>query len=300
MKQAKTALILSIFIWGSTYGVNKLALNEIPPVTLAMIRFAIASLVLSCWVLFLKKWPELRRALKEDWFYFLMVGIFGIALMYISENFALKMTSTSETAIITNSDPLLVAILSSIFLKEKFDAQRFIGLMLGFFGMTVVISRGFDIASILQSQSFFGNILAFVSSCAWGVYIIMSKKRIMKYGPVIFTTATSIFGALAIAVMALFFEKSPDLLAVSTKTWLLVLYLGIVVSAFNFTLWNYALLRLKASNAAMYWYLVPVVAVFGGVIFLKENLTLTTIMGGILILTGIYLMERKTGVMPEA
>jgi drug/metabolite transporter (DMT)-like permease len=249
----------------------------------------LAGVVLLVYVFSSKNGSRLIKAFKDDWFYFLIIGSFGLALMHITENFALKMTSTSETAIIMNSDPLLIAMLSYAFLKERVSKRKMLGLLIGYIGVTMVILKGNDLYSYMTSQTFTGNLLAFFSSCAWAVYTVMCKKKINKYGPVIFTTAASVFGAIVLGIFAFKLESVPNVFSLSANSILILLYLGIVVSLFNYLLWNFALKSYNASNIGSYWFLVPVIATIIGVWFFKEQLTASMVCGGGLIIIGIFL-----------
>jgi len=293
MNKAHIALLTSVVIWASTFAATKLGLVEIAPITLAFLRFLIASFILVIAVWLTKQSKQLKNAFKQDTPFFLLLGLTGIALMFILENFAIKFTSTSEAAIIMNSDPILIAILAYFFIGEKFNKYKVLGILLGFVGVLIVIFNKTDFASLIKTQSFLGNMLALASSFAWAIYTIMIKKRVDKYGPTIVTTIASIFGAIFLLIAMFLFEGLPNFGSYTMNSWLLVLYLGVIVSGLSFFLWNYALKHFEASKVGMYWFLVPVIAVIIGISLFKEELTAQMIIGTLLIFTGIYLTEKK-------
>ncbi|MFH1426917.1 MAG: DMT family transporter [Patescibacteria group bacterium] len=293
MNKAHLAILISVVIWASTFAATKIVLVEIAPITLAFLRFLIASVILVIAVWLTKQSKQLKNAFKQDTPFFLLLGLTGIALMFILENFAIKFTSTSEAAIIMNSDPILIAILAYFFISEKFNKYKVLGILLGFVGVLIVIFNKTDFASLIKTQSFLGNMLALTSSFAWAIYTIMIKKRVDKYGPTIVTTIASIFGAIFLLIAMFLFEGLPNFGSYTMNSWLLVLYLGVIVSGLSFFLWNYALKHFEASKVGMYWFLVPVIAVIIGILLFKEELTTQMIIGTLLIFTGIYLTEKK-------
>ncbi|MFW9995874.1 MAG: DMT family transporter [Candidatus Odinarchaeota archaeon] len=293
MNKPYTALLLSVFLWATTFAATKLSLTEILPVSLAFFRFLIASVLFLAIIKLNAEYQNLIRAFKKDLLYFLLLGFIGIALMYILENFAIKYTTTSQAAIIMNADPIIIAILSAIFIKEKMDISRIGGIIIGFTGVTLVVFNQGDLIALISSDNFAGNILALLSSFAWAVYTVMIKNKVEEYGPLVVTTASSVFGVFFLFFSVLLIEGLPDIPLFSFESWLLILYLGIVISVLSFYLWNYALEHLEASKVGFYWFLVPVIAIMIGIIFFKESLNVLMIVGTLLIFIGVYLVEKR-------
>ena len=293
MNKPYIALIVSVILWATTFGATKLSLIEIPPISLALFRFVIASLILLLFIQVKKENKSLKNAFKKDTPFFIVLGLIGISLMYILENFAIKFTTTSQVAIIMNADPILIALLAYFFIGEKFNARKIFGIIIGFIGVSLVVFNEADFIALFKSQSFLGNILALAASLTWAIYTIMIKKKIEQYGTLTVTTISSIFGAIFLFFAVFLFEGFPNIATFSLNSWILILYLGIIISGLNFYLWNYALKHFDASKVGMYWFLAPIIAVIIGIFFFKESLTLMMILGTILIFIGIYLTEKK-------
>ncbi len=293
MIKARIALLLSVVIWGINFAITKLGLVELEPITLAFIRFLIASIVLLGVIIITKQSAKLISSLRQEPLFFLSLGFIGITLLFILENFSLKFSSTSEVAIVMSGDPILIVVLAFFFLREKLNTQKIIGVAIGFIGVLLVIFNQTDLVSLFKSQSFLGNVLAFVSTLAWATYTIMSKKRIDKYGPVVMLTLAVLFGTFFLFLSMLIFEGMPQLASISVNAWIIVLYLGIVVTSLGFYLWNYALAAFDASKAAVYMFLMPVIAGVLGVLLFKETITPRMVVGALLIFSGIYFTERR-------
>lgn len=294
MNRAYLGLIISIILWATTFSFIKWSVPYLPPISLALFRFVLASITLVIIILIKKEGKQFLSALNNDIYFFALLGLFGIAIMYIFNNLAIYFTTTSEAAIIMNSDPLIIAVFAYFFLGEKWSLTKSIGLTLGFIGVILVVFHNLDIPTALASQSLLGNIFAFGSSIAWAIYTAMIKKKVKQYGTLVITTISSIFGAIFLFIFAVIFEDVPSATSFSLPLWLIIFYLGVVVSGGAFLLWNYALSYLDASKVGMYWFLVPVIAVVMGIFLFKEVITLLMIIGTILIFIGIYFTEKKT------
>ncbi|MFA5843084.1 MAG: DMT family transporter [Candidatus Gracilibacteria bacterium] len=292
MIKAYVALLLSVFLWGINFSITKIGLFEVEPITLAFLRFFVASVLLVSAVFIVRRGKELKKAFVQDALFFMWLGFLGVALLFILENFALKYTTTSEASILMSCEVLLIAVLAYFFLGEKMSGYKMGGVALGFLGIFLVMFNQKDFLSLIHSQSFFGNILAFFSSLMWGIYTIMSKKRVQKYDPLVVVTMASIFGMLFLFLAMILFEGLPVITEFSIKAWFVIAWLGVIVSGVCYYLWNYALKYLDASKAGIYMFLMPVIATVFGLLIFDEKLTLQMVLGAGLVFGGIYLTEK--------
>lgn len=291
MTKAYVALLLSIFLWGVNFAVTKIGLFEIAPITLAFLRFFVASVLLVSAVFVAKRGKELKKAFIQDTPFFLMLGFLGIAMLFVLENFALKYTAISEASIIMSCDAILVVVLAYFFLGEKMNLYKFSGVILGFLGVFLVMFNQKDFLNLFLSKSFLGDVLMFFSTLMWGIYTIMSKKRVQKYDPLVVVTIASIFGMVFLFLAMILFEGLPSIMEFSTQAWLVIAWLGVIISGLCYYLWNYALKYLDASKAGIYMFLMPVIATILGLIIFDEKLTVQMGVGAVLVFGGIYLTE---------
>lgn len=293
MKKATLAVIAAVTIWGINFAVTKVGLTEIEPITLAFFRFFIGSILLLGVIFFTKQFKTLWKALKKDFWYFFVMGLFGITMIYVLENLALKLSASSEVALIICADPILIILFAYFFLGEKLDFKKILSIILGIIGVILIIVKHLDLSTLFDSSAFIGNIMALLSSVAWATYTLMTKNKVKKYSPEIVLSIVSLFGVLFLFVSMLVFEGTPQITELSMQSWLVIGYVSVIVSTVAFYCWNYGLKHLQASKAGMYMFLMPVIAVFVGILFLKEELTLQTGIGAAAILVGIYLAERS-------
>ena len=170
------AVMLAVFIWGSSYVVLKIGLEEIPPITFGLLRGIIASVFLYIIILFRKETKLLLKVLKKDLSSAFSLGLVGIFLFNIIQNYGIPKTTSSLASVLININPLFILILAVLFLKEKFSINKLIGLVVGFLGMGFIVLSGEDIKALTQSQSFVGNGLMIATAFIWAVYSVLNKK----------------------------------------------------------------------------------------------------------------------------
>jgi drug/metabolite transporter (DMT)-like permease len=158
MNKPYIALIVSVILWATTFGATKLSLIEIPPISLALFRFVIASLILLLFIQVKKENKNLKNAFKKDTPFFIILGLVGISLMYILENFAIKFTTTSQAAIIMNTDPILIALLAYFFIGEKLHVKKILGIVIGFVGVSLVVFNEADFIGLSSIIINLGNL----------------------------------------------------------------------------------------------------------------------------------------------
>ncbi|NPV90023.1 MAG: EamA family transporter [Firmicutes bacterium] len=287
-RRALAALLGAVLIWSSTYVSTKQAISQVPPGTLAFLRFLLANLVL---LPFYYRDPQ--RGQGVGWKGLAWMGFTGAFLYFALQNWGLYFTSVSAGSLIQGGIPAIIALCSVIFLRERVSAIRAVGIFLSIAGVVGIIMVSGDITG--GSRPFLGNMMMLGSCLAWAAYTMLNKRLNLSVNPVTATLGTFFFGMLfMLPLMA--YELKDYHLALSWLTVGNILYLGVVASALPIFLWNYALLHTDASEAGLYINLVPVVSVISAVIFLKETVNLGQIVSGAVVILGVLVASGiKTG-----
>ncbi|MFQ6066062.1 MAG: DMT family transporter [bacterium] len=291
-KKSIIALSVTAFIWASTFSIIKIGLERITPLNLSFARSILATFFLLGWILLRRNRQEIARALKFHFGYIIGLGVVGVALFNIFQNIGIGLTSSGIASLLVASNPIFILILSAAFLGEKVTTAKAAGIVLGFVGIITVTFLGKNLAILLKSESFWGNILALLSAVCWAVYSVMNKSALKRYTPLTLTTLAYVFGSLILFFFCFTFEDASLIFRWSLSSWSILLYLGILASGVTFYLWNYALSTMEASRVSVFIFLVPVLAIFLGKLILSETITGFTFLGTALVLSGIYLMER--------
>ena len=288
-------LLVTMVIWGSTFVVTKGINDQVPPFTLAFVRVAIGALVLlACaWVRQARGGSHTRWS-SLPWGTMVTMGLIGVVLYYAVFNYSLVYTSASQGALVQSCIPAMTALVAVVWLREHASALRWSGIVLSMVGILIVFS-GADAQS--GSGSLLGNVLMFASAVLWGVYTSMAK-RVATYDAIQVTAGIIGAGALMLLPLAGFEIAAAGMPSVNTQGWLGMAYLGAGASGLAYMMYSAALKHMDASEAGVYTNLIPIVGVIMGVM-LGEPLSLRAIIGGIVVLVGVWMTSRQPAVVAE-
>ncbi len=242
-------------IWGSSFVVTTLVLDEAGPFAVTLLRFGLGLLVLLPFAY--RRGFRLRLALEPA---FLLFGLTGVALVYGLQTMALVFTSPANTALISAGVPVVAAVLARIFLKELIPPARLLGIGLSVLGVGLV-SGATPPGADPSGAVLLGNALMVGAVVAYGAYAVQGRALRGGEGhPAVVATAASFAAGLLfllpLTVGEVVLFGAPDL---GAQGWIVLAYLGAGASALPIFLWNYALRHVPASAAALYINLVPVV-----------------------------------------
>lgn len=180
------ALVIANIIWGGASPIFKYALQNIPPFTLAFIRFFFAGLIFL--PLAILNWQKLT---KEEWFRVMLIGFFGVGINVSFYFLGLRMTESINVPIIASSGPVLVYLFSIYFLKEKPKSGVFFGMMMSLLGVLVIIlSPIFLEGKGLILGAIEGNIFILIATLGKVFQTIVSREIMKKINPFQVTAIT--------------------------------------------------------------------------------------------------------------
>lgn len=285
MKKSALYLLITVFFWGTSFIFVKIGLEEVPPVTLAFLRFAIAIPLL---FLLMRRPPDQPQSNeKKEWGPLLFLGLTGVTLYHLFQNVGMGYTSASESSVIIASNPVFIALFSRILLGERLSKAKASGILIAFSGVVLVVLR--DGASF-GSPSFLGDLICLGSVFSWVAYSLYTKKRLLRSSPIEITAYSTLFGMIFLAPIALATEGFA--VPVLPSSWLSLVMLGVLSSAVGYLLWNRALSEVTASEAGSYLFLIPVMASVFAFIFLGERLDGLFFIGSALVILGLLLSTR--------
>jgi drug/metabolite transporter (DMT)-like permease len=283
------ALFAAIFIWGFAYVVTKSGLSAVPPMLLALLRYTVASALLV--PLALARGGLSRLPHPVPWKTLLLMSLAGVTVYYILFNLALAYTTASQTALIQSAFPAIVAIMAFAWLHEHVSRRRVIGIVLAVVGVVLIVAN--TEADAGARNPLLGNALAFASVLVWGVYTILAK-RMAKADPIALTATISLIGTVLLVPAVVIEGTSVSLSSIPSSGWVAVVYLGALASATSYLLYSRALRDIDASLVGTFVNLAPVIGVVAGVVVLDESVTLPAIVGGVLVLAGVWISSRRS------
>jgi drug/metabolite transporter (DMT)-like permease len=281
---AIAGVVVLMIVWGSTFVVTKAAVRDIPPLTLATLRFAIATLTLLPIVLWrggLSRLPKPFPLAPLLW-----MSLTGTALFTAGFNLALLHGSAVQGSLIYAFVPAAVAIAAVIALKEKVSRRRTIGIALSVGGVALVAAGGQAEAS--SPHPLLGAMWMLITVVVWAIYTVIAK-RLANADQLVVITCISAIGTLMLLPFAAFeLMQSPREMP-SMQAWIGAAYLGSIAGALAYLVYNIALRVLDASLVGALSNLDPIVGVVTAVIFLGESLDGWQMIGGLVALAGMWL-----------
>ncbi|MDP4161347.1 MAG: DMT family transporter, partial [Bacillota bacterium] len=255
-----------------------------PPITMALIRFAIASLMLG---IIIRRVEPKTKLDKSDLPKMVLGGIFGITLYFILENIGVKFSSATNASLIVSIVPIITIMLDVLFFNSRLSFLKLLGVVIAVWGSYLAVTGNGKVE--LNSTHFLGNILMIGAMLSWAFFTMVNKSLQKKYSGLFLTTYQTIFGTLCFIPLSLFEYKEwkPfSLIALGN-----ILFLAVLCSFAGYLLYNYALKRLDVALTTIYLNLIPVVGVICGYLILKESVMPIQLVGGLITLLAIVIIN---------
>lgn len=275
-------LVITTGLMGSSFAVGKIGLTYVSPLLLVGLRFTIAGLLMTLVVAFLKR-PHPRKL--TEWFQMIVVGTFQTAFVMGCIFLSLRTITAGESSILTFTNPLLVVVFGTLFMRMKYRKFQWLGVVVGFLGVVITLGASLNLQE-------FGTVLGLMSAVSWAVATLLLKKWGSAFDTWVLTAYQMLFGGLLLLCMSALFE---DVHIVFTPASVfIILWLAIMASIVQFTIWFYLLQREDPGKVSSFLFLAPLFGVISGWLLLNEQLHFSTIAGGSVILVGIYLVNKPS------
>jgi drug/metabolite transporter (DMT)-like permease len=281
--------LFAVIVWGASFIATKVALVDISPVTIVWLRFLMGVTILGMAVILRKQFslPD-----KREWTYFAVLGFLGITFHQWLQSNALQTSEAGTTAWIVSTTPVFMALLGWFLLSERLGWTKSLGIFLAFLGVLVVVSKG-DFGSVSIGRfGAPGDKLILVSALNWAVFSALSRRGLRSHPASLMMFYVMSFGWL---FTSLLFFGTKGFLEISSLTfpgWMGVAFLGIFCSGLAYIAWYDALKVLSTAQTGVFLYIEPLVAVVVAFFILGEAITLASLIGGAVILFGVWLVNR--------
>jgi drug/metabolite transporter (DMT)-like permease len=289
---AYAALAVTLVLWAVSFPATKVAMQAFGSGELALLRFAISSVVLLIYV----RAKELPLPELADMPRLAITGLLAVTIYQIGFNGGMAHISSGPAAVLIDTIPVWAALLSSLLLRERLRAAGWAGLLVGFAGAALIaLGEGTSAKQGLDAGA--GTALLLMAAIAFAAAAVVQKPLLPKYGAPLVTAWSFIFGTVGLAWAV------PDLLPqverASRGAMLAVAFLAIFPGALAYLLWNQALTRLPVTLAASSLYLVPPLTFAAAWVWLGEAPGATSWAGAALALAGVALVQFKGRGKPE-
>ncbi len=278
------AVIVTVVLWASAFVGIRAVGPSFSPGSLTLGRLAIAAVVLGLVVL-----PKLRSLPQgREWWPILAYGVMWFGGYNIALNAAEHVLDAGTAALLINVNPILVAVMAGLVLKEGFPRWLIIGSVVAFGGVAMIA-----LGSGQRSTADVAGVLLCLLAAALAAVSVIVQKPVLRKFP---AGQATWFGIMIGAICCLPFSGQlfMELQAAPLSATLGLVYLGIFPTAIAFTTWAYALSMIDAGRLAATTYLVPGTTILISWLVLGEIPTIWGLVGGVVCLVGVGLTRRRS------
>lgn len=282
------AAFVAASLFGASVVATRVAVQEMPPLSLAVLRFGQGGLILFLYLLVISR--DLLRIAWKDLPFLTLLGAILFAIFPLTFNMSLRFTEASRGALMLATMPLWSAWLARAAKRERLNVRQVAGILLTLGGVAAVLAeRGLSWEGSVRALV--GDGLMLLTALCGAIYGVLAQRILGRYTSLTVTTYAMVLGTLLLLPAALI-EGLPEALArINGKLAGLVLFLGILGGALGYFLWTFALSRLTPTQVAVYVNFNPMVATILAAALLAEKLTGVFGVGFVAVLGGVLLVN---------
>jgi drug/metabolite transporter (DMT)-like permease len=295
-------LVVTAVIWGGTWVAARVAVQEAPPLGIAVWRFFFAAtslLVLVVWQH--RRLPGLSR---RELLLVIGLGSSGIFIYNLFFLYGMQHITAGRGALVVAATPVITLLAAAWLLKEGMTRLKALGSALACIGCLTVIGRG-DPLALLQGQVSRADLMILGCAFMWSIYTLIGRLATQslarrQLGALVMTAYACCAGLLMLLAVALLDNPAQLLPHYPPLAWSAILFLGLLGTTLGFTWFAAAVQKIGAQRASIFINLVPVAAVLQGALLLGERLDLSALVGGLLVIAGVLLTQRPVKPGKEA
>jgi drug/metabolite transporter (DMT)-like permease len=284
---ANAAAGLAAILFGASVVAVRIAVRDVPPLTLALLRFGQGSLVLLIALATFRR--DLFRVDRSDLPYLGLLGVIFFAVFPVTFNAGMRYVDASHGALLLATMPLWTLMLARLVARERLSARQITGVVMSMAGVAIVMADR-SAAAAGTSTSLKGNVLLIATAICGATYNVLAKRMVSRYAGLTVTFYAMLIGTVFLAP-APFIETAPRLDTLGGETLAMVVFLGVFGGAVSFSLWTSALRRLSPTQVAVYINLNPISATLLAAVMLHERLSLTFVLGFLAVAAGVMIVN---------
>ena len=282
----EVVLIFAAIFWGLNFAATKYAADFLPQLFIVAFRFVGGGLLLLLVLRILEPESKLRR---KDILPMAGLGCFGIGAAQTAFTFGISLTSAASTGLVFTTAPVWGMVLGFVLGLERPGWRGVLGVGLCILGVGIVFYGG--LSSV--EDSLLGDLVILLAAVCVGAYTVFSMPMLERHSPLAVATYPTLFGGPAILLLSLPYLGDVEWGSLGAGPWVALVYSAVLATAFAFAAWQRGISRIGANRVLVYQYLITLTGVTSGIIFFGENLGAEKIVGGAVILIGVYLARRQ-------
>ncbi|WP_292949889.1 MULTISPECIES: DMT family transporter [unclassified Neptuniibacter] len=278
-------LVLTTLFWAGNFVLARAFSVDILPMTLAFVRWMGAFIILLPFII-----PVVykhRQVILSNRLLLFLFGALSVAGFTTLAYIGLQSTTALNSTLMQSTMPIMILILSSVFLRESILLKQWMGVAISLGGLVLLVSQG-DL-SVLMSLDFNSGDLWIISAMlVWGIYSIALRWKPKELPRFAFFAVTLIAGVAILAPLSWWELKDAKPIEWNQDLYFLVGYLVVFPSILSYLFWNYGVEKLGAQRAGLFIHLVPLWGMLLSAVFLGESIHAFHLWGMALIFSGIY------------
>ena len=286
---AHIALIFANLIYAINFTLAKDIMPEyIMPSGFILLRVSSAVFLFSIvYFLFIRE-----KIKKKDLVRLAVCGLFGVAVNQLFFFEGLNLTSPINASIIMTTNPIIVLVISFIFLKDKITGYKLFGVLLGIFGAWNLILNSNNMS--FSSGSGLGDIFVLINATSYGLYLVLVKPLMSKYNPITILFIVFSFGLIFVFPFGYNELSLVDWTEIPNNIWFEIGFVVLFTTFFAYLLNAFALKNVSPNTVSIYIYLQPVLASFFAIYWGSDELKQDKIIAALLIFAGVYLVSKES------
>ncbi len=278
--KANAAAAIAALLFGASVVAVRIAVRDVPPLTLAFLRFGQGTMLLAAGLALFRR--DLFHVARRDLPYLALLGVIFYTIFPVSFNAGLQYLPASQASLLLATTPLWTLLLARAVTRERLATRQIVGVIVSISGVAIVMTdRGLGQVSVI------GVLLLITTALSGAIYNVLAKRALAKYNGVTVTFYAMLAGSLLLMPSLV----GSHLNLLSRETLALVAFLGVFGGAVAFTLWTVALRRLSPTEVAVYINLNPIAASLLAAAMLGERLTPAFVVGFVAVAAGVLIVN---------
>ena len=281
-------ILIMTTLWSANYVVAKFALREFPALLASGIRMIIAGAIMAAVYRWKRGQGTVTAWKAGDVWVLLFLGMIGVGVNQFFFVLGLSMTTVSHAAIMIGLTPITVLFLACLMGLERLSGSRLLGMITALAGVALLQLT----SAKTGNASLLGDLLVYLGGFMFALFTVRGKQETSRLDGVVVNTFAYVGTAIAMLPITIGYSLRFTYADVTWVAWASLVYMAVFPSVVCYSIYYYALTHVPASRVSAFSYLQPLLAMLMAVPLLGEQPTKSLLMGGALVLFGVFLAER--------
>lgn len=279
----------AVLFWSANVIISNWMAGKLEPAQISLGRWMVAGIILVPFTIMniIRTWSSFKQHLGRNILLACAIGLVSISIQNTLVYTAGHTATAIDMALIGTCGPIFLALLSAVALHKPITAKQAVGLATACLGVIFLIAHG-DLARLRSFNFVIGDLYMLIVSFSFALYTLLLTFRPKDLAPATMLGMAVVVGVGILSSYVGITQGSAGFHLPDTKILLILLYMGVFPSVCSFICWNVALTRLGPLRTGIIYYTMPLLSSIEAYFILGENMSLSQVWGGILVLGGVF------------